>query len=158
MLLKEKNFNTRPFLYHLKFSTPSICKPWVSKIPKPCTVCLCGPWLQIDALCVKWLLHGGEKCILFYSLGWFSLTNAITIKLNLCFFGEASDMWLIIGLLIWRFMGGKMLIFFFCFSFKCKTERQNIQCTYLEKRCPDPLYPAGEISLHKWVTICWWKN
>lgn len=141
MLLKEKNFNTRPFLYHLKFSTPSICKPWVSKIPKPCTVCLCGPWLQIDALCVKWLLHGGEKCILFYSLGWFSLTNAITIKLNLCFFGEASDMWLIIGLLIWRFMGGKMLIFFFFFfllnvklrdkTYNVHTWKRDVQIPYI---------------------------
>lgn len=36
---------------------------------------------------------------------------------------------------------------------KSKTERQNIQLYIPVKRCPDPLYPAQEISLHKWVTI-----
>lgn len=36
------------------------------------------------------------------------------------------------------------------FSFKnCKTERQNVQLYIPGKRCPDPLYPAEEISLHK---------
>ena len=109
-------------------------------------------------MCVKLLLRGGEKYILFYLLSWFSLTNTITVKLNLCFFGEASDMWLIIGLLIWRFMAGKMLIFLFIIFLNVKLRDKTYNCIYLKKRCPDPLYPAGEISLHKWVTIRWWKN
>ena len=47
-------------------------------------------------------------------------------------------------------MGGKMLIFLLK---KCKTERQNTELYIPEKRCPDLLYPAEEISLDKWVTI-----
>ena len=46
-----------------------------------------------------------------------------------------------------------MLIFLFVFLLNVKLRDKTHNCTYLEKRCPDPLYPAGEISLHKWVTI-----
>lgn len=66
-------------------------------------------------------------------------------------------MWLIVGLLISNFKicGGQNADFSFK---KCKTKTQNIQLYIPEKRCPDPLYPAEEISLHKWVTISGWKN
>lgn len=52
-------------------------------------------------------------------------------------------------------MEGRMLIFLFK---KCKTERQNQQLCMPGKGCPDPLYPAEEISLHKRATISGWKN
>lgn len=60
------------------------------------------------------------------------------------------DYWLI-NLKIYGRENADFSFSFFFLNVKLRDKTYN--CTYLKKRCPDPLYPAGEISLHKWVTI-----